>query len=149
MPIVDGKYEAQIATYYKNVDEAMEDVRSMIKRTRKVRISNIPVPLLKELMPLLEGKDLAVILPDGAEPWPELTALCDVARQKSRIYVVYHGAEALTGSIVLPDVQFGVIWDKDKILDIAAMNYSSCVKCMRKTFDMGWRYAEKLGKKKR
>jgi hypothetical protein len=147
MPIVDGKYEAQIMTYYKSIEEAMEEIRDNLKRTRKVRVSNLPFPLLKELMPLLEGKDLAVILPEGAEPWPELTALCEVARTKSRIFVVYKGVEALVGNIVLPDVQFSIIWDKDKVLEITAMNYSSCVKCQRKTFDMSWRYSEKLGKK--
>jgi len=147
MPIVDGKYEAQIMTYYKSIEEAMEEIRDKLKRTRKVRISGIPVPLLKALMPLLVDKDLAVILPEGAEPWPELTGLCEVARTQSRIFVVYKGVEALVGNIVLPDVQFSIIWDKDKVLEITAMNYSSCVKCQRKTFDMSWRYSEKLGKK--
>jgi len=147
MPIVDGKYEAQIMTYYKDVDEAMDEVRDKLKRTRKVRVSCIPVPLLKEIMPLLADKDLAVILPEGAEPWPELTDLCEVARTKSRIFVVYKGVEAMAGNIVLPDVQFSIIWDKDKVLEITAMNYGSCVKCQRKIFDMAWRYSEKLGKK--
>jgi hypothetical protein len=150
MPIVDGKYEAQIMTYYKGVDEAMDDVRDKLKRTRKVRVSNIPVPLLKELLPLLKDKDLSIILPEKAKAWPELLELCPVAQQRSKIFVDYKGTEALAGNLVLPDVQFSVLWDakSDKVLEITAMNYASCVKCQRKIFDMGWRYSEKLKKGK-
>jgi len=150
MPIVDGKYECLIMTYYRNTDEAMDEIRSRVKRTRKVRVANIPVPLLKELLPLLKDKDLAVILPEMGEPWPELLEMGPVGRQKAKIYVMYRGAEATAGNIILPDVHFSILWDArtGKVLEITAMNYSSCVKCQRKTFDMSWRYSEKLNKKR-
>jgi len=150
MPIVDGKYECLIMTYFKNTDEAMDEIRAKLKRTRKVRVANIPVPLVKELLPLLKDKDLAFILPEKAEPWAELLEMGPVARQKAKIYVIYRGVEATAGNIILPDVHFSILWDgpSGKVLEITAMNYSSCVKCQKKTFDMSWRYAEKLNKKK-
>lgn len=29
------------------------------------------------------------------------------------------------------------------IFDVSTMEYGTCVKCLRKTFDMGWRYSQK------
>jgi hypothetical protein len=148
MPIVDGKYEAQIMTYYKTLDEGLEDIRRKLKKARKVRISNVPEKVVRGLMPLLQDKDLAVILPDGARPWKELEDISDIAETKARIFVDYMGTEANVGNISMSDISFSVIWTGGDLLAITAMNYSACVKCQRKTFDMSWRYSTKVSKQK-
>ena len=38
---------------------------------------------------------------------------------------------------------FNIVWLGDRILDISTMEYSTCVKCLRKTFDGAWRYSQK------
>jgi hypothetical protein len=143
MPIVDGKYEAKISTTFATVEEGIEEIKRMIQKSRRLRISGIPMQLLEELKPLLKDKDLMIILPLGEKPTEELKQLAPIATTKARIYVDYRGEEANSGSVTFASRNFSVIWLGDKILDVSAMEYSKCVKCMAGTFEGGWRYAQK------
>ncbi len=143
MPIGNGKYEAKILTVYKSAKEGIDAIKGKIENARKVKISNIPMSLLKELLVLLDGKDVKMILPANEEPTEELRKIGNVAIQKAKIYKDYKGVEAFAGSIYLSDVVFGVTWTGENILQIDAMNYNKCVKCMKGFFDTGWRYADK------
>ncbi|MHC4459420.1 MAG: hypothetical protein ACYS0I_20450 [Planctomycetota bacterium] len=125
MPIVDGRYEAKISTTFQST------------------ISNVPMGLLEKLMPLFKGKDVKIILPTKEKPTSELKEIGEVAVQKAKIYKDYKGIKANLGSIYFADRIFSVAWDKGKILEIDAMDYDKCVKCMKNMFDVGWRYAEK------
>ncbi len=143
MPIVDGRYEAKISTTFRSTEEALEEIKNKIEKSRRVRISNIPMGLLEKLRSLLEGKDVKIILPMKAKVSAEVREIGEVAVQKAKIYKDYKGTEANVGSIYFSDRIFSVVWHKDKILQIDAMDYDKCVKCMRKMFDVGWRYSEK------
>ena len=143
MPIVDGRYEAKISTTFRSNKEAIEAITNKIEKSKRVRISNIPMGLLKKLSPLLKGKDVRIILPSREKPTADLRQIGDVAVQKAKIYKDYKGVEANSGSIYFSDRIFSVAWIKDKILQIDAMDYDKCVKCMRKMFDVGWRYSKK------
>lgn len=143
MPIVDGQYQAKISTTFRSTKEAIAVITDKIEKSKKVRISNIPMDLLKNLLPLLKEKDVKIILPINSKPTSELKQLGDVAVQKAKIYKDYKGVEANAGSIYFADRIFGVVWDKNGILEIDAMDYDKCVKCMKKMFDVGWRYSEK------
>ena len=143
MPIVDGRYETKISTTFSSKKEAIEAIKSKIGKSKRVRISNIPMGLLKKLLPLLKGKDVRIILPSKERPTNELRQLGDVAIQKAKIYKDYKGIDANVGSVYFSDRIFSVVWTKDKILQIDAMDYDKCVKCMRGMFDVGWRYSEK------
>ena len=144
MPIVDGQYQAKISTVFASVKQGVEQLKKNIEQSRKVRISNVPVKLLKELSPLLKGKDVKIILPNGEQLTQELKDIGDVAVQKAKIYSDFKGVEADEGSVYLADVMFCVTWAGNKILQISTMEYDKCVKCMKGTFEMGWRYAEKV-----
>ena len=139
MPIIDGRYEAKLSTTFSTVDEGLEE----ISKSRGIRISNIPMKLLDELKPLLVGKDLKIILPFAQKPTEELKKLGDLATTKARIYVDFKGTEANTGSIIFSTLTFNIAWLGNKILDVSTMEYSKCVKCLRKTFDGAWRYSQK------
>jgi hypothetical protein len=143
MPIVDGRYEAKISTTFRSTKEAVEAIRDKIEKSRRVRISGIPMGLLKKLLPLLKGKDVKIILPLGEKVGPELREVGEVAITKARIYKDHKGTEANLGSIYFSDRMFSIAWVGEKILEIDAMDYDKCVKCMRGMFDVGWRYAEK------
>ncbi len=143
MPIVDGKYESKISTTFATVEEGVEEIKRMIQKSRRIRISNIPMRLLEELKPLLKDKDLMIILPMGEKPTDELKQLAPVATTKARIYVDYRGQEANSGSVNFASRMISVIWADDKVLDVSAMEYTKCVKCMAGTFEGGWRYAQK------
>ena len=143
MPIVDGKYEAKISTAFATVEEGLEEIKRMIQKSRRIRISNIPMSLLEELKPLLKDKDLMIILPLGEKPTEELKQLAPIATTKARIYVDYRGKEANSGSVNFANRNFSVIWVNNSILDVSAMEYGKCVKCMAGTFEGGWRYAQK------
>jgi hypothetical protein len=143
MPIVNGKYEAKISTTFRSNTEAILAIQEKIRKSRKVRISNVPVKLLNKLAPLLEGKDVKIILPEKQKPTPQLTRLGDVAVTTARIYKDHKGIDANLGSIYFSDRTFSIAWTEDKILQIDAMDYEKCVKCMKSMFDVGWRYARK------
>ena len=143
MPIVDGQYQAKISTVYATVKGGVEQLKSKIAKSRKVRITNVPAALLEKLLPSLKGKDVKVILPGSARATAKLREVGDVAVQKAKIYSDFKGVEANEGSIYFSDVMFCVTWSKDKILQISTMEYDKCIKCMKGTFDMAWRYSEK------
>jgi hypothetical protein len=115
----------------------------MIQKSRRVRISNIPMSLLEELKPLLKDKDLMIILPLNEKPTEELTQLAPTATTKARIYVDYKGEEANSGSINFASTVFNIAWVNDRILGVSTMEYGKCVKCLAGTFEGGWRYAQK------
>ncbi len=146
MPIVDGQYEAKISTIFHTTEEAVEEIKNKIQKSKRVRISNIPMELLKALLPLLEGKDVKIILPLKEKPDDDMKKVGDVAVTKARIYKDYKGVEANLGSVTFADRIFDVVWDKDNIFEIDAIDYDKCVKCMKDVFEMGWRYSEKQKK---
>ncbi len=143
MPIVDGRYEAKISTTYATPQEGIAEIKRMITKSRRIRISGVPMQLLDELKPILKDKDLMIVLPLGEQPTEELQALAPIATTKARIYVDYMGQEANSGSINFPSRSFGIVWLGDQILSVSAMEYSKCAKCMMETFEGGWRYSQK------
>jgi hypothetical protein len=143
VPIVDGKYEAKIGTTFTTPDEGITEIKRMIQKSRRIRISNIPMPLLEELKPLLKDKDLMIILPMGEKPDEALKQLAETGTTKARIYVDYKGQEANSGSVNFANTSYNVIWANNQILNVSTMEYSKCVKCLAGTFDGGWRYAQK------
>ena len=143
MPIVDGKYEAKISTTFATAEEGIAEIKRTIQKSRRIRISNIPMCLLDDLKPLLKDKDLMIILPMGEKPTEELRQLAPTATTKARIYVDYQGTEANSGSINFANIIFNLAWLNDKVLGVSAMEYGKCVKCLAGTFEGGWRYAQK------
>jgi hypothetical protein len=143
MPIVDGRYEAKIGTTFATVEEGIAEITRMTQKSRRIRISNIPMSLLEELKPLLKDKDLMIILPLGEKPSEELKQLAPTATTKARIYVDYKGEEANSGSINFASTVFNIAWVNDKILGVSTMEYGKCAKCLAGTFEGGWRYAQK------
>jgi hypothetical protein len=146
MPIVEGRYEVKISTTFRSVEEAVKEIKKKIEKSKRVRISNIPMSLLEQLKPALAEKDVKIILPLKEKPGDELTQLGNVAVTKARIYKDYKGTEANIGSIYFADSIFNVVWDKNNIFEIDSMDYNKCVKCMKNVFDVGWRYSEKQEK---
>jgi len=144
MPIVEGQYEAKISTVFASEKEAFEAIVSKIEKSRRVRISNVPMQLLEKLAPLLKGKDVKIILPKGTKPTETIKQLGDAAIQKAKIYKDYKGVDANAGSIYFSDRIFNVVWDEKKIYEVDAMDYGKCVKCMKGMFEVGWRYSEKM-----
>jgi hypothetical protein len=143
MPIVDGRYEAKISTTFATTEEGIEEIKKKLQKSRRMRISNIPMKLLEELKPLLKDKDLRIILPMGEKPTENLQKMGEVATTKARIYADFKGKEANSGSINLSDVVFNILWTRDQTLTISTMEYSKCVKCLGETFEGGWRFAQK------
>ncbi len=143
MPIVDGKYESKISTTFATPQDGIGEIKRLIQKSRRIRISGIPMPLLDELKPLLNEKDLRIILPLGENPTEELKALAPTATTKAHIYVDYMGEEANTGSVSFPSRIFNIIWLGDRILQVSALEYGKCTKCMLEAFEGGWRYSQK------
>lgn len=144
MAIVNGVYEEKISTTYRTVSEGVEQIKVRLGKARKVRIGNVPLGLLDKLRPLLKGKDVKLILPRDTKPTVELMEIGPVAIQKAKIYKDHKGVEAELGSIYVGDTMFSIAWENGKILEIDAMGYAKCVKCMKGAFETAWRYSEKV-----
>jgi len=143
MPIVNGKYEAKISTTFCTTKEGVDAIKGKVEKSKKVRISNVPMGLLEKLLPLLKGKDVKIVLASNENSSEGLKEIGEVAVQKAKIYKDYKGIEANSGAVYFSDRVFNVVWDKNKILQIEAMDYNKCVKCMKGMFEVAWRYAEK------
>jgi hypothetical protein len=143
MPIVDGRYECKLSTTFSSIEEGLEELKRRVQKSRRIRISNIPMKMLEELKPLLADKDLKIILPLNEKPTNELKKMGEIATTKARIYVEYKGREANTGSVSFSDKIFNVVWLGDQVLEIRTMEYSKCVKCLMDTFEGSWRYSQK------
>lgn len=149
MPIVEGRYEAKLSTTFSTVEEGTEELKRKIQKSRRIRISNIPMTLLKQLEPLLADKDLKMILPLGEKPTEDLEKLGEIATTKARIYVDFKGKEANTGSVSFSDKMFNIVWLSNQIFDVSTMEYSKCVKCLSETFEASWRYSQKWKKQEK
>lgn len=68
MPIVNGRYEAKLSTTFSTIEDGIEEIKRKTQKSRRIRISNIPMSLLKQLEPILGNKDLKIILPIGENP---------------------------------------------------------------------------------
>jgi len=143
MPIVDGKYETCLSTYFRSTDDGIDEIRRKLLKARRVRISNVPRSMVEELRPLLSGKDAKIVLPEGEKPDAELRSLCDVAVTKARITADYKGVEANEGSVTFADRVFNIIWTAEGIKEITSMNYQKCARCLNDTFETSWHYADK------
>ena len=137
------KIRDEIGTTFATVEEGVAEIKRMIQKSRKSRISNIPMSLLEELKPLLKDKDLMIILPMNEKPTEELKQLAPTATTKARIYVDYKGEEANSGSITFAGLIFNIAWLNNRVLGVSTMEYGKCVKCMAGSFEGGWRYAQK------
>lgn len=143
MPIIDGRYEAKLSTTFDTVEEGISEIKKKIEKSRRIRISNIPMKLLEELKPRLQEKDLKIVLPLNEKPEEELNKMGEIATTKARIYVDFKGKEANSGSISFSDMVFNIVWVDDQILNVSTMEYGKCVKCLSETFEGSWRYAQK------
>ncbi len=143
MPVVDGVYEAKLSTTYSTAEEGVAEIKRFLQKSRRVRISSIPMSLLEELRPLLRDKDAMIILPRGEKPDEELKKLGPIASAKARIYVDYMGREATSGSVAFASQIFNVIWAGGDILSVSTMEYGKCIKCLAGTFEGAWRYSQK------
>lgn len=143
MPIIDGRYEAKLSTTFDTVEEGISEIKKKIEKSRRIRISNIPMKLLEELKPRLQEKDLKIVLPLNEKPEEELNKMGEIATTKARIYVDFKGKEANSGSISFSDMVFNIVWLDDQILNVSTMEYGKCVKCLSETFEGSWRYAQK------
>jgi hypothetical protein len=140
MTTEDGHKRLRVPSVFYSVDEGVKWLKDRINSARTVRISNIPMGLLEELLPALKGKDVKIILHYGAKPTEKMKEVGDIAIQKSKISSDFNGVEADDGSIYFSDVVFRVTWVEDKILHISTMGYNKWVEW----FEMGWRYADKV-----
>ncbi|HMK45144.1 MAG TPA: hypothetical protein VK436_00825 [Methanocella sp.] len=143
MPVVDGKYETCLSTYFKSTDNGVDEIKRKLGKARKVRISNVPRSLVDELRPLLSGKDVKIVLAEGEKPDAGLRSLGDVAVTKARITADYKGVEAYEGSVTFADRVFNVIWTAEGVKEITSMNYRKCALCLNETFETAWHYADK------
>jgi len=121
----------------------VDEIKRKIQKSRRIRISNVPMKLLNELRPLLAGKDLKIILPLGEKPGEELKKLGEIATTKARLYVDFKGEEANSGSIIFSDRAFNIVWLGNQIFEVTVMEYGKCVRCLAKTFETSWRYSQK------
>lgn len=140
MPIEGSEHRANISRPFTSAKEGLEQLKEKIRLSNKVRISNISVELLDELLPALKGKDVKIILHHEVTPTEQMKEIGDLAIQKDRISSNFEGVEADVCSIYFSTVVFRITWTEGKILQITTMRYNKYIRW----FEMGWRYATRI-----
>lgn len=143
MPIVEGRFETKLSTVFSSADEGLDEIKKKVQRSRKIRISNVPLHIIDRLRPLLANKDLKIVLPCNVAPDAGLRELGTVAVGGARIFVDYRGREANSGSVAFSDRVFNIVWDGDEVLEVTSMDYLKCARCLNDTFETSWHYAKK------
>jgi hypothetical protein len=138
----DEQYEARLSTTFETPEVGISAVKERIKKAKRIRINSIPMSLLEDLLPLVRGKDVMIILPNGVKPRKVHKDAGKVGVTRSRIYRDYKGVEALVGSVGFSDIIFTILWTEEQIIEVETMEYPKCVKCMGQTYDVAWRYAK-------
>lgn len=144
MPISEGSFEVKVSTTFHSIEEGLMEMKKKLDKSRKIRISNIPMAVLDHFLPDLKGKDVMIIIPHGAKPTPAMMNMGNIAVMKAKVYKDYKGKQANLGTVYFSDRVFTLTWTRDELIEVEAMDHLKCVKCMGGTFQTGWRYAEKI-----
>jgi hypothetical protein len=91
-------------------EEGLEQIRNELAGARKVRLSNLPTPLLRELLPLCAGKTAEINAHDGGQI-QELKAEAPAIREvKSQWFQDFLGENLHMGEVASPSFVYHVLW---------------------------------------
>jgi hypothetical protein len=132
------RFILKIGEIYKTPDDGLRAVKEALKDCEKVRLTNLPVFLIKELLPLVgESCQKQVYLHDES-----FRALIDskgaeVEKVNSTWTQNFFGETVNMGEINTPRAMFHILWKDDEIKRIFANTDPKCIECAwKKNFVM-------------
>jgi hypothetical protein len=144
MSILEAFFKINLGTSY-TAERGIQAIKHQIRCSRKVIVNNIPVSLLEELLPLLEGKKVSVALKE-TDSWESIEdSIENICFYNADIEASYNNQKMNFGNIVLPNIIFDITWDKKgRIRDITTYKDHNCLKCDYRLNI--YRYAEECGR---
>jgi hypothetical protein len=134
-----------IMTLYEPED-GLDAIEEAVKRSKRVRMVNLPKSIVKRLYFALQGKDVKIICAEESEEAKRAKEKFSVkvAGGLLGVYSVYKGKKANSGGIAVDEGFFSVDYIGNEILNVRSVMWKKCAECMMGYFDWGWLEARKI-----
>ena len=132
------RFTLKIGEIYKTSDEGMEAIKSALVEAEKVRLTNLPVFVMKELLPVIAaGEQNDVYLHDEAFGKELDFGGANVEKVHSQWTQNFFGEVVHMGEINTPGAMFHLLWKDEEIKRIFAQTDPKCIECAwKKNFVM-------------
>lgn len=132
-------YTTKMITVY-DVDKGLETIKEYLIKAKKARFITVPMNIIYDNIPILNGKDVKIILPFNEKIPDQLKNDFNVKIARFKNIAEYKGEEVIEGDVILPSISFTILWKDNRIYDINATNYEKCIRCLGEFFeDSNWR----------
>ncbi len=127
-------------------EEGLDAIEEAVKRSKRVRMVNMPKIVVKRLYFALQGKDVKIICAEASDEAKRAKEKFDVkiAGGLLGVYSVYKGKKVKSGGIAVDDGFFNVDYIGSEILNVRSVMWKKCAECMMRYFDWGWLEARKI-----
>lgn len=130
-----------------NPDEGVNILMKDLKESMKVLIVYIPDFLVEQMIPLLDDKEVRILLPYNHQIHPKVRNMPFSRTARSWITPkmgIHEQRNAIVGGICFPHVHYGVIWNEDRILEIRTVEVNSCIRCIVEKHVLAWNTGKNL-----
>lgn len=143
--LTDAMDVLNIMTLY-DPKEGEKAILDAVRRSSRVRMVNLPKPLVRKVVIEIDSDDVKVIC---AERSDEARKVADqhharVSGGLLNVYSKFKGKKLHSGGIALDDNFFSVDYLGEKIYMILGIAWPKCPSCMTDFYELGWRAAGKI-----
>ena len=134
-----------IMTLY-DPEDGLDAIEEAVKKSKKVRMVNLPKSIVKRLYFALQEKDVKIICAEASDEAKRAKEKFDVkiAGGLLGVYSVYKGKNVKSGGIAVDNGFFSVDYIGNEILNVRSVMWKKCAECMMSYFDWGWLEARKI-----
>ncbi len=134
-----------IMTLY-DPEDGLDAIEEAVRRSKRVRMVNMPKIVVKRLYFALQEKDVKIICAEASDEAKRAKEKFDVkiAGGLLGVYSVYKGKKVKSGGIAVDDGFFNVDYIGSEILNVRSVMWRKCADCMMRYFDWGWLEARKI-----
>jgi len=143
--LTDAMDVLNIMTLY-DPEEGEKAVLDAVRKSSRVRMVNLPKPLVRKVVIEIDSDDVKVIC---AERSDDARKVADqhharVAGGLLNVYSKFKGKKLQSGGIALDNNFFSVDYLDDKIYMILGIVWPKCPSCMTDFYELGWRAAGRI-----
>jgi len=111
--------------------EGLQAIRDALERNKAVELINLPLFLIRDWIPLLQGKKVT-LYDNRLEGLPDdIRALGSEIYTSVRMKGTFYGQVVEKGEVFVKNRIFNVWYEGDRILNIGSITYRRCVRCIQ------------------
>lgn len=113
------------------IDKGLRAIEKELARHKSLDLVNIPLPLIRQWKPFLEGKKITLYnnFPDPLPP--DIESLVHEVHTTVRMKGTLYGRVVDKGEIFVKNRIFNIWFEGEEILNIGSVTYRRCVKCIQ------------------